>query len=150
MHTLNGAAAREFRLGDFDFELPPELIAQQPAQERSGSRLLDARAAQPVDRIFHDLPALLAPGDLLVFNDTKVVKARLFGEKASGGKLEILVERVLGGNQVAAHLRVSKKPEVGATVKLHCAPGQEDATFEQMKALIGHAVPEFQTAPAGH
>ena len=123
MHTLNGAAAREFRLGDFDFELPPELIAQQPAQERSGSRLLDARAAQPVDRIFHDLPALLAPGDLLVFNDTKVVKARLFGEKASGGKLELLIERVLGGNQVAAHMRVSKKPEPGSTVMLYGEPG---------------------------
>lgn len=117
---------RTFTLSDFDFVLPEALIAQHPATERSGSRLLDGRAATPVDRSFRELPALLRAGDLLVFNDTKVLHARLFGEKASGGKLELLVERVLGGNQVAAHLRVSKKPEVGATVKLHCAPGQED------------------------
>ena len=66
------------------------------------------------------------PGDLLVFNDTKVIKARLFGEKATGGKLELLIERVLGGNQVAAHMRVSKKPEVGTTVALTTAPGSND------------------------
>jgi S-adenosylmethionine:tRNA ribosyltransferase-isomerase len=117
---------RSFTLSDFDFVLPEALIAQHPAPERSGSRLLDGRSPAPVDRIFRDLPGLLRAGDLLVFNDTKVLHARLFGEKASGGKLELLVERVLGGNQVAAHLRVSKKPELGATVKLHCAPGQED------------------------
>jgi S-adenosylmethionine:tRNA ribosyltransferase-isomerase len=118
--------ARPFTLSDFDFVLPETLIAQHPAPERSGSRLLDGRTAAPIDRIFYELPSLLRAGDLLVFNDTRVLHARLFGEKASGGKLELLVERVLGGNQVAAHLRVSKKPEVGATVKLHCAPGQED------------------------
>jgi S-adenosylmethionine:tRNA ribosyltransferase-isomerase len=117
---------RTFTLSDFDFELPETLVAQHPATERSGARLLDGRTHAPVDRIFRDLPGLLRAGDLLVFNDTKVLHARLFGEKASGGKLELLVERVLGGNQVAAHMRVSKKPEVGATVKLHCAPGQED------------------------
>ncbi len=109
---------RTFTLGDFDFTLPPELVAQHPATERSGSRLLDGTAATPVDRIFRELPSLLRAGDLLVFNDTKVVKARLFGEKASGGKVELLVERVLPGNQVAAHMRVSKKPEPGATIKL--------------------------------
>jgi S-adenosylmethionine:tRNA ribosyltransferase-isomerase len=119
-------SARTFTLSDFDFALPEALIAQHPATERSASRLLDGRTGAPVNRIFRDLPGLLRAGDLLVFNDTKVLHARLFGEKASGGKLELLVERVLGGNQVAAHLRVSKKPEVGATVKLHCAPGQED------------------------
>jgi S-adenosylmethionine:tRNA ribosyltransferase-isomerase len=69
---------------------------------------------------------LLEAGDLLVFNDTKVLHARLFGEKATGGKVELLVERVLGGYQVAAHMRVSKKPEVGTTLKLVCAPGQSD------------------------
>jgi S-adenosylmethionine:tRNA ribosyltransferase-isomerase len=78
------------------------------------------------DRIFHALPGLLRSGDLLVLNDTLVMKARFFGEKASGGKLEILVERVLAGNQVAAHLRVSKKPAPGDTVALHTAPGQAD------------------------
>lgn len=109
---------RSFSLSDFDFELPPELVAQHPATERSGSRLLDGTAPAPVDRIFRELPSLLRAGDLLVFNDTKVVKARLFGEKTSGGKVELLVERVLPGNQVAAHMRVSKKPEPGATINL--------------------------------
>ena len=109
---------RSFSLSDFDFTLPPELVAQHPAPERSGSRLLDGTAPAPVDRIFRELPGLLRAGDLLVFNDTKVVKARLFGEKTSGGKVELLVERVLPGNQVAAHMRVSKKPEPGATINL--------------------------------
>ena len=109
---------RTFTTSDFDFALPPELIAQHPAPERSGSRLLDGSGAAPVDRTFRDLPTLLREGDLLVFNDTQVVKARLFGEKTSGGKVELLVERVLPGNQVAAHMRVSKKPEAGATINL--------------------------------
>lgn len=120
------SSTRTYTLSDFDFVLPEALIAQHPAPERSGSRLLDGRAAAPVDRIFRDLPGLLRAGDLLVFNDTKVLHARLFGEKPTGGKVELLVERVLGGNQVAAHMRVSKKPEVGTTLKLVCAPGQED------------------------
>ncbi len=119
-------AGRVFTLSDFDFELPEALIAQHPTPERSGSRLLDGTGDTPVDRIFKDLPGLLRAGDLLVFNDTKVINARLFGEKATGGKVELLIERVLGGNQVAAHMRVSKKPEVGATIQMTCAPGQED------------------------
>ena len=118
--------SRTYTLSDFDFTLPPELIAQHPAPQRSGSRLLDGSGAQPVDRIFRELPGLLRAGDLLVFNDTKVIKARLFGEKPTGGKLELLIERVLGGNQVAAHMRVSKKPEVGTTVVLTSAPGSND------------------------
>ena len=117
---------QKFTLSDFDFALPPELIAQHAAAERSGSRLLDGTGNVIVNRVFKDLPELLQPGDLLVFNDTKVIKARLYGEKPTGGKLELLVERVLGGNQVAAHLRVSKKPEVGTTVKLVGAPGTSD------------------------
>ena len=98
----SSATPRAFTLSDFDFELPPELIAQHPAAQRSGSRLLDGSSPAVVDRIFHELPSLLNAGDLLVFNDTKVVKARIFGEKASGGKLELLIERVLPG-----HLAVS-------------------------------------------
>jgi S-adenosylmethionine:tRNA ribosyltransferase-isomerase len=82
---------RQHTLGDFDFALPPELIAQHPAAERSGSRLLDGTGADPADRKFRDLPSLLRSGDLMVFNDTQVVKARLFGEKPTGGKLELLV-----------------------------------------------------------
>ena len=119
-------ASRTFTLSDFDFVLPEALIAQHPAAQRSSSRLLDATQATSVDRIFRDLPQQLRAGDLLVFNDTKVINARLFGEKATGGKVELLVERVLGGNQVAAHMRVSKKPEVGATLKLVCASGHDD------------------------
>jgi S-adenosylmethionine:tRNA ribosyltransferase-isomerase len=126
MTPLAPTAARTFTLSDFDFELPPELIAQHPAPQRSGSRLLDASDSTPVNRIFHELPAQLRAGDLMVFNDTKVMNARLYGEKASGGKLELLIERVLGGNQVAAHMRVSKKPEVGSTVHLVSAPGHND------------------------
>ena len=114
-------ATRAFTLSDFDFTLPPELIAQHPAAERSASRLLDGRAALPADRRFTDLPGLLLPGDLLVFNDTKVVKARLFGQKASGGRLELLIERVLSAtgdsaNEIAAHMKVSKKPLPGAVL----------------------------------
>jgi S-adenosylmethionine:tRNA ribosyltransferase-isomerase len=109
---------RTFTLGDFDFALPPELIAQHPASERSGSRLLDGTGGEPVDRVFRELPALLAPGDLLVFNDTKVIKARLYGEKPTGGRLELLVERVLQGNEVVAHMKVSKKPLPGTTLKM--------------------------------
>ena len=126
MPTASPGAARVFTLSDFDFALPHELIAQHPAPERSASRLLDGTGEAPVDRIFRDLPTLLRQGDLLVFNDTRVIKARLFGEKPTGGKLELLIERVLGGNQVAAHMRVSKKPEVGTTVALVGAPGSHD------------------------
>jgi S-adenosylmethionine:tRNA ribosyltransferase-isomerase len=110
--------ARSFSLGDFDFALPPELIAQQPAGERSASRLLDGSGGQPVDRIFRELPSLLEAGDLLVFNDTRVVKARLFGEKPSGGKLELLIERVIGPHEVVAHMKVSKKPPIGTVLKM--------------------------------
>ena len=126
MSTSSPGATRTFVLSDFDFELPEALIAQHPAAERSASRLLDSTQATPVDRIFRDLPTQLRTGDLVVFNDTQVLRARLFGEKATGGKLELLIERVLGGNQVAAHMRVSKKPEVGTTVALVGAPGSDD------------------------
>jgi len=114
-------AGRRFTLSDFDFQLPEDLIAQHPAAERSASRLLDGTQATPTDRIFRELPGLLSPGDLLVFNDTRVIKARLFGEKASGGKLELLVERVLPGHEVVAHMKVSKKPLPGA--RLYMAGG---------------------------
>lgn len=112
-----------FKLSDFDFTLPDELIAQHPAAERSASRLLDGRGDLPVDRRFTELPDLLQPGDLLVLNDTQVVKARLFGQKSSGGRLELLIERVLSptpeaGHEVAAHMKVSKKPLPGAVLQM--------------------------------
>ena len=125
--------ARTFTLSDFDFELPTELIAQHPAPERSASRLLDGSSPALVDRIFRDLPSLLTDKDLLVFNDTKVIKARLFGEKATGGKLELLIERVLPGHQVVAHMKVSKKPPVGAM--LHMVGGSRHGGFDAV--LLG-------------
>ena len=106
----------DYTVDDFDFELPSALIAQHPAAERSAARLLDGRAALPVDRRFHDLPGLLAPGDLLVVNDTRVIKARLFGEKPSGGAVEALIERVLPHHEVLAHLRASKSPRPGSLI----------------------------------
>ena len=116
--------SRAYTLADFDFDLPVELIAQHPAAERSASRLLDGRGAWPVDRVFRELPALLQPGDLLVFNDTRVIKARLYGEKIpSGGAVQALVERVLPGHEVLAHLRASKSPKPGS--RLHFADAFE-------------------------
>jgi S-adenosylmethionine:tRNA ribosyltransferase-isomerase len=114
-------------LSDFDFALPPELIAQHPAAERSASRLLDGRGETPVDRVFRELPALLNPGDLLVFNDTKVIKARLLGRKASGGAVEALVERVLADWEVLAHLRASKTPRPGSMLRFE---GNDGAGFD--------------------
>ena len=119
---------RTYATSDFDFDLPPQLIAQHPAATRSASRLLDGTGAAPADRRFADLPGLLREGDLLVLNDTQVVKARLFGETPSGGKLELLVERVLADGTVAAHMRASKKPPVGA--RLRMAGGTEQGGFE--------------------
>jgi S-adenosylmethionine:tRNA ribosyltransferase-isomerase len=136
MSNPSSSPAHGFTVADFDFHLPEDLIAQHPVPERSASRLLDGRGTAPVDRIFRDLPDLLQPGDLLVFNDTQVVKARLFGEKASGGKLELLIERVLlpheatdgSGNEVVGHLRVSKKPLPGG--RLHLAGGVDGGGFD--------------------
>jgi S-adenosylmethionine:tRNA ribosyltransferase-isomerase len=108
-----------FTLADFDFMLPPELIAQYPTAERSAARLLDGRGDAPVDHVFRELPQLLDPGDLLVFNDTRVIKARLFGRKAdSGGAVEALIERVLPGtHDVWSHLRASKPPRPGSVIR---------------------------------
>jgi S-adenosylmethionine:tRNA ribosyltransferase-isomerase len=130
---MSTPASRFFTLSDFDFALPPELIAQHPATERSGSRLLDGASSTVVDRIFNELPSLLNAGDLLVFNDTKVIKARIFGEKASGGKLELLLERVLPGHQVVAHMKVSKKPLLGG--EMYLAGGARHGGFDAV--LLG-------------
>ena len=113
-----------YTLSDFDFELPESLIAQHPASERSASRLLDGRHAEFANRTFKDLPSLLKAGDLLVFNDTQVVKARLFGAKPTGGKLELLVERVLTNHEVVAHMKVSKKPPVGTELLMSGGPNE--------------------------
>ena len=105
---------------DFHYDLPLELIAQQPLPERSASRLLTVDAPRQAlsDRRFRDLPDLLAPGDLLVFNDTRVLPARLFGHKASGGAVEIMLERVTGTHTATALLGVSKKPPTDSLIEL--------------------------------
>ncbi len=111
------------KLSDFDYYLPPELIAQHPPSERTASRLLcvDGVTGARRDRNFRDLPSLLGADDVLIFNNTKVIKARLHGHKESGGSVEALVERVLDNNsadshKALAHLRASKSPKPGAKI----------------------------------
>ena len=106
------------RVADFSFELPDSLIARHPLAERHGSRLLvlDGPSGVLAHRQFPDLLEYLRPGDLMVFNNTRVIPARLFGQKASGGKLEVLVERVLDSHRVLAHVRASKAPKEGAVI----------------------------------
>ncbi len=108
------------RKSDFHFDLPRELIAQMPLPERSASRLLvvDAAARAFDDRRFTELPQFLRAGDLLVFNDTRVLQARLFGHKETGGAVEILIERVLGTHEALAQIGVSKKPREGSKILL--------------------------------
>ncbi|MFA5627291.1 MAG: tRNA preQ1(34) S-adenosylmethionine ribosyltransferase-isomerase QueA [Thiohalomonadaceae bacterium] len=105
---------------DFHFDLPTELIAQHPTAQRSDSRLLllDGMDGRCEDLAFLDLPGLLHAGDLLVFNDTRVIPARLFGHKASGGRVEVLVERLVETHQVLAHVRASKSPRPGSQLIL--------------------------------
>ncbi len=111
-----------YTLSDFDFTLPPELIAQVPLPERSGSRLLEVglEVGQDhlTDRAFAEIVDLLQAGDLLVFNDTRVLKARFFGVKETGGKVEVLVERVLDARSVLAQVRASKSPPPGTLIRL--------------------------------
>jgi S-adenosylmethionine:tRNA ribosyltransferase-isomerase len=111
---------------DFHFELPAELIAQRPVTPRSASRLLaqDGEGGTLADLEFRDLPRLLEPADLLVFNDTRVVPARVHGVKASGGKVELLLERMLSADTALVHARASKSLKPGALVRL---PGGESA-----------------------
>ena len=108
------------KTSDFHYELPAELIAQAPLPERSASRLLVVPPGQAAlqDRHVRDLPSLLQAGDLLVFNDTRVIPARLFGNKATGGRVEILIERLLGGDEARAQLGVSKPPQIGSRIAL--------------------------------
>lgn len=108
------------QLSDFDYELPNELIAQYPPANRGAGRLLvvDSAATSLADRCFSDLPSLLNPGDLLVFNDTRVIPARLFGSKDTGGRVEVLIERILSDMTALAQVRASKSPKRNATLRL--------------------------------
>lgn len=122
-------------LSDYDFELPPALIAQTPLSERSASRLLQLDGATVTDRSFADIVDLLNRGDLLVFNDTRVLKARFFGIKETGGKVEVLVERVLDTRTVHAQVRASKSPPPGTRIRL----------AEAFDVVVGERSGEFYT-----
>lgn len=108
------------RTTDFDFYLPENLIAQHPATERTASRMLhlDGNSGKLQDQLFIDLPDFLHAGDLVVFNDTRVIKARLFGYKQSGGQVEVLIERVINQHTAYAHVRASRAPKVGSRLTL--------------------------------
>jgi S-adenosylmethionine:tRNA ribosyltransferase-isomerase len=119
---------KPYRLSDFDFDLPSELIAQVPAPERSGSRLLHVAGVRLVDLAFGALPELLVPGDLLVFNDTRVVRSRIVGRKPSGGRVELMLERIVAPCEAWMLLKASHPPRVGATIEL---PGGASATVRE-------------------
>jgi S-adenosylmethionine:tRNA ribosyltransferase-isomerase len=120
-------------ISDFDYALPDELIARYPAADRRGSRLLEV-SEQTCDRTFEDFPALLRPGDLLVFNDTRVIKARLPARKETGGRAEILIERVQGAETALAHVKASKTPKPGS--RLILAGGIEVLILERSGDLF--------------
>lgn len=105
---------------DFDFYLPSELIAQHPTQERTASRMLylQGDSGQLTDQLFLDFPSHCNAGDLLIFNDTRVIKARLFGQKESGGNVEVLIERVINSHLAYAHVRASRSPKIGSHMRL--------------------------------
>ena len=123
-------------ISDFDFDLPAELIAQFPTEQRNASRLLrlDGASGALQDSWFRQLPDFLQAGDLLVFNDTRVIKARLSGHKPSGGKLEVLVERVLDTHQVLAHIRASHAPKPASRIIL--ADAFEAEVVERREGLF--------------
>ena len=108
------------KLSDFRVDIPDALIAQFPPEVRGESRLLcvDGGSGQLLDRHFSDLPGLLQPGDLLVFNNTRVMKARLFGHKQTGGKVEVLIERIIDDHNALAHLKASKSPKAGVVLTI--------------------------------
>ena len=115
----------QHRLSDFDYDLPPELVAQVPAATRSASRLLHVDGDRLHDLAFTALPSLLSRGDLVVFNDTRVIAARVHGTKSTGGRAELLVERVIAEDQAWAQVRASHAPRIGAHIDL---PGGARAT----------------------
>jgi len=126
------------QLSDFNYDLPPQLIAQHPLANRTDSRLLEIRnaennVAQLMDRQFRDILNLIKPGDLLVFNDTKVIPARLYGRKGTGGNVELLIERISAENQAWVQIRASKVPKTGSMIHIHNQVGE---TFSV--EMIGH------------
>jgi S-adenosylmethionine:tRNA ribosyltransferase-isomerase len=140
---------RVLKTSDFHYELPPELIAQAPLPERSASRLLVVPPASTplADRCVRDLPGLLQPGDLLVFNDTRVIPARLFGQKATGGRVEILIERLLPGDEARAQIGASKPPRPGSRITLDGGGEAEvlgrDEDFYRLRFLVPEGLPAW-------
>jgi S-adenosylmethionine:tRNA ribosyltransferase-isomerase len=139
MSPLVSSLMSPYSLSDFDFDLPPERIAQVPLPERSASRLLQLDGDSIVDRQFGDIVDLLAPGDLLVMNDTRVLKARFFGVKETGGNVEVLVERVLDSRTVLAQVRASKSPKPGNRIRL----------ADAFDVVVGERAGEFFTLTFG-
>ncbi|HUH95689.1 MAG TPA: tRNA preQ1(34) S-adenosylmethionine ribosyltransferase-isomerase QueA [Casimicrobiaceae bacterium] len=117
-----------YKLSDFDYALPPELIAQAPAAARTASRLMHVAGAAIKDRKFADLPDLLAPGDLLVFNDTRVIRSRLRGRRETGGRVELLLERIVAPHEAWVQLSASHPPRPGGRLIL---PGDATATVRE-------------------
>jgi S-adenosylmethionine:tRNA ribosyltransferase-isomerase len=135
-------------LSDFDYDLPPDLIAQHPAPERTASRLLVVDADTLADRTFDALPDLTTAGDLLVFNDTRVIKARLLGRKASGGQVEVMVERVVAEREALALIRASHAPKDGSTLHFATAGATAGATAYATVVSKIDAGPHADHAPA--
>jgi len=134
---------------DFSYRLPSNLIAQYPLPDRSGSRLmvLARGSATPAHRQFRELPELLSSDDLLVFNDTRVIPARLFGIKATGGKVEILLERLTGAHEGLAHVRASKSPHEGAII--HLSTGRNEAPGPHRLRVTGREGDLFRVSSQG-
>jgi S-adenosylmethionine:tRNA ribosyltransferase-isomerase len=134
---------------DFHYDLPQELIAQHPLPERSASRLLclDGLSGEVRHRQFRDLTECLRPDDLLVFNNTRVIPARLWGQKETGGRLEILIERITGTHTAMAHIRCSKSPRPGTTICLSAAEGEEPGPYRLR--VTGRSEALFQISSEG-
>jgi S-adenosylmethionine:tRNA ribosyltransferase-isomerase len=146
------------RLSDFDYELPDELIAQYPVEQRSHSRMLHLDGAngangangEIADRQFWDLLSLLRVGDLLVFNNTRVMAARLHGQKSTGGKVEILIERVIEPTRCLAHVRASKSPKVGSMLLVENAQITMVARHDNLFELQLNSVGDFYQLMESH
>lgn len=121
-------------ISDFDYDLPEELIAQYPLKERSSSRLLTVNGCVIEHKHFTDILSYVNPGDLMVFNQSRVIKARLFGQKETGGQLEVLIERVISSQEALAHIKCSKSPKPGSRIKL--ADAFEAEVAEKKDALF--------------
>jgi len=124
------------KLSDFSFELPEKLIAKYPTQQRTASRLLhlDGKTGNVAHTMFADMLKFVEPGDLLVFNNTRVIPARLLGKKETGGQVEVLIERITSDNTALAHVRASKAPKPGSKLILEekvnvTVTGRDDALF---------------------